>query len=73
MESLAVDVFITGSYELNNDNVSFTFYKFDRHFNDEKISFQAPLNSNLANSAQEITRPYKLIPKKRIYTLHGRL
>jgi len=64
MESLAVDVFITGSYELNNDNVSFTFYKFDRHFNDEKISFQAPLNSNLANSAQEITRPYKPIPKK---------
>lgn len=64
MESLAVDVFITGSYELNNDNVSFTFYKFDRYFNDEKISFQAPLSSILANSAQEITRPYKPIPKK---------
>jgi len=64
MESLAVDVFITGSYAVNNDNVSFTFYKFDRYFNDEKISFQAPLSSILANSAQEITRPYKPIPKK---------
>jgi hypothetical protein len=64
MEALAVDVFITGSYVINNDNALFTFYKFDRYFNDEKISFQAPLSSILVSSAQEITRPYKPIPKK---------
>jgi len=64
MEALAADVFITGSYAFDNDNVSFTFYKFDRYFNDEKISFQVPLSSIHGASTQEITRPYTPIPKK---------
>jgi hypothetical protein len=64
METLGVDVFITGSYVLNNENASFTFYKFDKNFNDEKITFQLPLTSIEVASAQEITAPYKPIPKK---------
>lgn len=64
METLGVDVFITGSYSLNNENASFTFYKFDKNFNDEKITFQLPLSSLEVTGAQEITSPYKPIPKK---------
>lgn len=64
METLGVDVFITGSYTLNNENASFTFYKYDKNFNDEKITFQVPLSSIEVASAQEITSPYKPIPKK---------
>jgi hypothetical protein len=64
METLGVDVFITGSYTLNNENASFIFYKFDKNFNDEKITFQVPLSSFEVASAQEITSPYKPIPKK---------
>jgi hypothetical protein len=64
METLGVDVFITGSYALNNENASFIFYKFDKNFNDEKITFQLPLSSFEVASAQEITSPYKPIPKK---------
>lgn len=64
METLGVDVFITGSYTLNNENASFIFYKFDKNFNDEKITFQLPLSSFEVASAQEITSPYKPIPKK---------
>jgi hypothetical protein len=64
METLGVDVFITGSYTLNNENAIFTFYKFDKNFNDEKITFQVPLTSIEAASAKEITAPYKPIPKK---------
>jgi hypothetical protein len=64
METLAVDVFIVGSYTISNENVSFTFYKFDKYFNDEKITFQLPLNAVDVTSAQEIVRPYKPIAKK---------
>jgi len=64
METLGVDVFITGSYTLSNENAIFTFYKFDKNFNDEKITFQVPLTSIEAASAKEITAPYKPIPKK---------
>jgi hypothetical protein len=64
METLGVDVFITGSYTLSEENAIFTFYKFDKNFNDEKISFQVPLSSFEIASAQEITAPYKPIPKK---------
>ena len=64
METLGVDVFITGSYTLNNENAIFTFYKFDKNFNDEKITFQVPLTSIEAASSKEITAPYRPIPKK---------
>jgi hypothetical protein len=64
METLGVDVFITGSYSLNNDNAIITFYKFDKNFNDEKITFQMPLNSTEIASANEITAPFRSLPKK---------
>jgi hypothetical protein len=64
METLGVDVFITGSYSLSNDSAIFTFYKFDKNFNDEKISFQLPLNTNEVVTAQEVTAPFKPLPKK---------
>jgi len=64
METLGVDVFIVGSYALNNESASFTFYKFDRNLNDEKISFQVSLGSSEAITAQAITRAYRPIPKK---------
>ena len=64
METLGVDVFIIGSYSISSENVSFTFYKFDKYFNDDKITFQLPLNAFDVASAQEIVRPYKPIAKK---------
>jgi len=64
METLAVDVFITGFYSHNNESASFTFYKFDKYFNDEKITFQVPLSSSDVSSASEITRAFKPIAKK---------
>jgi hypothetical protein len=64
METLGVDVFIVGSYALDNESASFTFYKFDKNFTDEKISFQVPLSSFDVASAKEIIRPYKPLPKK---------
>jgi len=71
METLAVDVFIIGSYAIENENIAFTFYKFDKYFNDEKISFQVPVGSFDVASIQDVIRPYKPVPKKRISTVHG--
>jgi hypothetical protein len=64
METLGVDVFITGSYIINNDIATLTFYKFDKNFNDEKITFQLPLTSLELASSQEVTAPYKPLPRK---------
>ena len=64
METLAVDVFIIGSYAIENENIAFAFYKFDKYFNDEKISFQIPVGSFDVASIQDVIRPYKPVPKK---------
>jgi len=64
METLGVDVFITGSYSIMNDVMTVVFFKFDKNFNDEKITFQMPLNSSEIASANEITAPFKPLPKK---------
>lgn len=64
MDTLGVDVFLVGSYALNNDIATVTFYKFDKNFNDEKITFQMPLSPVELASAQEIISPYKPLPKK---------
>lgn len=64
METLGVDVFITGSYVMNADVATFSVYKFDKYFNDEKITFQMPLTPNELISSAEITAPFKPLPKK---------
>ena len=64
METLGVDVFITGSYSLSNDTATLTIYKFDKNFNDEKITFLLPLSTVEIASAQEIIAPFKPLPKK---------
>jgi hypothetical protein len=65
METLGVDVFITGSYSLSNGTITLIIYKFDKNFNDEKITFQMPLlNAAEIASASEITAPFKPLPKK---------
>lgn len=64
IEGLGVDVFVTGSYAVNNGTATFTFYKLDKNFNDEKITFQIPLVPGDLAGAQEVSRPYKPAPKK---------
>jgi hypothetical protein len=64
METLGVDVFIVGSYTLNADVATLVFYKFDKNFNDEKITFQLPLKPGELASAKDVTAPYKPIPRK---------
>lgn len=64
METLGVDVFFIGSYTVSGETGFFTFYKFDKNFKDEKISFQVPLGAGELASAGSVARAYKPVPKK---------
>ena len=59
-----IDVFITGTYVLENDKVKISLYKFDKHFGDIRTTLQIPLEKELT----EVILPYKEIVKKEYIT-----
>ncbi|OPY75958.1 MAG: hypothetical protein A4E65_03359 [Syntrophorhabdus sp. PtaU1.Bin153] len=66
MQTLDVDVFLTGSYTFGQDRINFTFNKYDRTHGNQKLTFQMPLAAGAPEfaEAREITIPYSPVPKK---------
>jgi hypothetical protein len=65
MSRSGVDVFITGSYAINNGVVNLNLIKFDRNYGDETATFQIPLTSiSEQEQALQIVLPYRPIQKR---------
>ena len=58
-----IDVFITGTYVLENDKVKISLYKFDKYFGDIRTTLQIPLDKELTE-VSEVFITYKPIKKE---------
>jgi hypothetical protein len=60
-----VDVFITGSYAVNDGTINITLYRFDRHFGEEALTFRTAITSlDDRREVSEIIKPFRPIVKR---------